>query len=392
MEQNTFATRFDGVTGSAIREILKLLTNPGMISFGGGNPAPETLDADVISDIAQDVLKKDGKNILQYGASEGYGPLREQLLSYLPHFGFTPSDAEILPITGSTQGGDLVFKALIDPGDVILVEDPTFMGMTQAMRLYQAQLIPVPTDEQGIIPEELVALVETFGPKMLYVIPTFQNPTGRSLSLDRRKILAELARQFSFFILEDDPYRDLRYSGEEMPAIKAFDSEGWVIHLSSFSKLISPGLRLGTVCAHPEILRKLVIGKQATDVHTSGLTQAIVAEYLRRGLLPEHLADIQQRYGDQLRLMMEHLSRFPQGTTYTQPNGGLFIWATLPEGIDAMALMNEAVARGVAYVPGQQFFITPGHERTMRLNFSNSTPEQIDRGMEILRALVMERV
>ena len=385
-----FADRFAQVTGSAIREILKLLNRPGMISFGGGNPASSALEEDVVATLAQQVLAQNGKAILQYGATEGYAPLKEALCDWLTAFGFQARPDEVLPITGSTQGVDLILKALINPGDVVLVENPSYLGTLQALRLYQAEVVPVATDEGGIVLDALEMLMRTRRPKLLYVIPTFQNPTGITLAAERRQPIAEMAARYGVVVLEDDPYRDLRYAGDALPAIKSYDREGWVAHLSSFSKLISPGLRCGALTCAPALLRKAVVGKQSTDVHTSTLTQAIVAEYLRQGRLPAHVAAICKSYGAQMEAMLAHLARFPEGTWYTRPQGGLFLWARLPGGLDAVALLPRAIERNVAFVPGTHFFCDGGHQDTLRLNFSNSTLAQIDTGMDTLRALVSE--
>lgn len=385
-----FADRFEGITGSAIREILKLLNRPGMISFGGGNPAAAALEEDVVARLAGEVLHKNGKAILQYGPTEGYAPLREALARWLPRFGFSPEPDHILPITGSTQGIDLMAKALLNPGDVVLVENPTFLGTLQALRLYQAKIVPVPTDEGGIDPDILEELVRRHQPKMLYVIPTFQNPTGRTLLAQRRPRIAQMAEQYGFVVLEDDPYRDLRYRGEPLPAIKSYDQSGWVVHLSSTSKLVSPGLRVGAVVAHPSILRKLIIGKQSSDVQTTTLSQAIVAEYLNQGLMEPHIQQICGMYRAQMDCMLDCLKAFPEGTTHTLPQGGLFTWVQLPGKLNAQKLFSICVEQGVAFVPGTSFFVDGGHEDTLRLNFSNSTLEQIQRGMGLLAQQVKQ--
>lgn len=239
-----FAHRFDQISGSAIREIFKMIAKPGMISFAGGNPAASALPDAECAEIARDVLQNDGKRILQYGATEGYPPLLESLHAYVEQQLGCAVPA-VLPVTGSTQAMDLLCKALIDPGDVILVENPSFLGNMQCMRLYQATLIPVESDENGIIPEKLEEALRQYHPKLLYTIPTFQNPTGITLSADRRKPIAELAAKYHVVVAEDDPYRDLRYAGEACPSIKSFDKDGWVVFLGSFSKIISPGLRVG---------------------------------------------------------------------------------------------------------------------------------------------------
>lgn len=388
IESVQFAERFNGITGSAIREILKYMTRPNMISFGGGNPAASALEETVIADISRDVLLGDGKRILQYGATDGYAPYKEAVAKWVKGLGIECGPEEVLPVTGSTQGIDLLAKALINPGDVVLVESPTFLGTLQALKLYQAKLVPVETDEGGIVLEDLERLVKAHHPKMLYVIPSFQNPTGRTLAADRRKPIAEMAEKYGMVVMEDDPYRDLRYAGEALPSIKSYDKAGWVVHMASFSKLISPGLRIGAAIVEEPIRQKMIFGKQANDVHSSNLTQAIVAEYLNRGLMEEHVRSICQSYAVQMNRMLSHLEDFPD-TRFTHPQGGLFIWAELPEGIDTLAMMPKAIERGVAYVPGTHFYCEEGtHRNTVRLNFSNSTIEKIDQGMDILRQVV----
>ena len=387
LESLRFASRFDGVTGSAIREIFKMIARPGMISFAGGNPALSALPDQVVAEIAADVLSRDGKAILQYGATEGYAPFLESLKQYAKEQLGCDIPA-VLPVTGSTQAMDLLCKALINPGDVILVENPSFLGNLQCMKLYQATLVPVESDDEGIIVDRLEEAILRYKPKMLYTIPTFQNPTGKTLAADRRAPIAALAAKYGMVVAEDDPYRDLRYAGIPCPSIKSFDKEGWVVFLGSFSKIISPGLRVGFMAGDPRILRKCTIGKQSSDVHTANLNQAIVDQFLRRNLLPDHIASICQSYKAQLDAMLEDLATFPEGTRYTRPEGGLFIWVELPSGIDAQALLEKAVARHVAYVPGTHFFADGGHENTLRLNFSNSTIEQIRTGMAVLRELI----
>jgi len=389
LDSLTYASRFDGVTGSAIREIFKMIAKPGMISFAGGNPARSALPDDVCAKIAQEVLEKDGKTILQYGATEGYAPLLESLKAYAEEQLGCEVPA-VLPVTGSTQAMDLLCKALINPGDVILVENPTFLGNMQCMHLYEAKLVPVESDENGIILEKLEAAIQEHHPKMLYTIPTFQNPTGKTLAAERRQPIAEMAAKYGMIVAEDDPYRDLRYSGTALPSIKSYDKEGWVVFLGSFSKIISPGLRVGFMAGDPRILRKCTVGKQSADVHTSNLTQAIVDQFLRRNLLPAHIKNICASYKEQMDAMMEELNTFPAGTTYTKPEGGLFIWVELPEHINVLELLEKCVERKVAYVPGTHFFCDGGHLNTLRLNFSNSTVEQIHTGMAVLREVIAE--
>ena len=391
LDSLTFARRFDGVSGSAIREIFKMIAKPGMISFAGGNPALSALPDETVARIAREVLEQDGKRILQYGATEGYPPFLESLMAYVKAQLGCDIPA-VLPVTGSTQAMDLLCKALINPGDVILVENPSFLGNLQCMHLYEAQLVPVESDEHGLIPEKVEEAMERYHPKMLYVIPTFQNPTGKTLSLERRRPIAELAAKYGVVVAEDDPYRDLRYAGKALPSIKSFDREGWVVFLGSFSKIISPGLRVGFMAGDPRILRKCTIGKQSYDVHTANLNQAIVDRFLRENLLPAHIASICNSYREQLGAMLEELRAFPEGTRYTRPEGGLFVWVELPSGIDAKELLEQAVARHVAYVPGTHFYCDGGHDNTLRLNFSNSTIPQIHKGMAVLRELIKQTI
>ena len=384
-EDIRFASRFEGISGSAIREIFKLLAVPGMISFAGGNPSPESLPGETCGKIAEELLREKGRVLLQYGATEGYAPLKESLVDYIREsFGVECPKENILPTTGSTQGMDLLCKALIDPGDAVIIEDPTFLGNMQCLRLYQARLVPVKSDEEGMDTDALEEAIRREHPRMIYVIPTFQNPTGRTLSLPRRKRVAELAEKYGVVVAEDDPYRDLRYAGEALPSIKSFDRAGMVALLGSFSKVISPGLRVGFMAADPVILRKCVIGKQSSDVHTALLNQAIVDRYLRDGLLKPHVKEICDMYRRQLNAMMDCLKTLSGVEEYTRPEGGLFVFARLREGMNAAELLLRCVERKAAYVPGTHFYANGGHENTFRLNFSMSTVDEIRRGMAVL--------
>ena len=385
--QLRFASRFDQVTGSAIREIFKVIAQPGMISFAGGNPSPDALPDALVSELSSFVLEKDGKNILQYGATEGYRPFVESLKGYVESM-LGVSVPAVLPVTGSTQAMDLLCKALIDPGDTVLVENPSFLGNLQCLKLYQANLVPVESDDQGLLPDDLEKKIRQYHPKLLYTIPTFQNPTGKSLPEDRRKAVAVLANQYGMVVAEDDPYRDLRYRGQAARSIKSFDENGWVMFLGSFSKIISPGLRVGYIAGDSAIIRKCTIGKQSTDVHTSNLNQAVVDQFLRRDLLPDHIRKICALYGEKMDRMLSCLASFPGGVRYTRPEGGLFIWVELREDADAVQLLSKAVERKVAFVPGTYFCTGGGHLNTLRLNFSNSSLDQIDSGMNALKEII----
>ena len=390
--ENLISSALRGVSGSAIRDIFKLLGKPGMISFAGGNPSMRALEPDAVKAVACEAIDRYGAAILQYGATEGLPGLRERTAQYLSQTAGVRCTAEnILPVQGSSQAFDLLLKALINPGDVMLCESPTFLGAIQAMRIYGARIIPMPTDEGGVIIDEAEALVKKYRPKLMYVIPTFQNPTGRTLTGERRKALAIMAAKNGFVIAEDDPYRDLRYSGEALPSISSYDEEGWVVYMSSYSKYISPGLRVGAA-AVPDagLLRKMVIGKQSSDVHSPLLNQAIVELYLEKGLLEPHLKRICADYRHQLDAMLDALSAFPEGTVHTVPQGGLFVWARLPRDMSAQVLLEKAIEKNVAFVPGTHFYPEGGHENTLRLNFSMQEPAAIAEGMGRLGALIKD--
>ena len=386
-----FAEHMRPITGSAIREIFKLLAKPGMISFAGGNPSNTALEPEVVSGLAQEALSKYGTSLLQYGATDGFNPFRESAAEFLRGSMVHCEAKDILPTQGGTQAFDVLLKALINPGDAVLCESPTFLGAIQAMREYNARLIPMPTDDQGVIVEAAEELIKAHHPKLMYVIPTFQNPTGITLSLERRKALAALASKYGVVIAEDDPYRDLRYTGAALPPIQSFDEEGWVVYMSSFSKYVAPGLRVGAAAVrNPVLLRKMVIGKQSADTHSPLLTQAIVDAYLRKGLMPAHLARICGDYRAQLDAMLDGFKYFPEGTVHTVPQGGLFVWAALPEGTDAMKVFSAAVENNVAFVPGTHFYTEGGHMNTLRLNFSMSDIPTIYEGMERLGSVIKD--
>jgi len=389
--EEMFAKHMRPITGSAIRDIFKLLARPGMISFAGGNPSNTALEPEVIAELSGKVLNQYGTTLLQYGATEGFMPFRESAAAFLNTEGVKCDASQVLPVQGGSQAFDLLLKVLIDPGDAVLCESPTFLGAIQAMREYNAKLVPMPTDENGVIVEAVEALIKQHHPKLMYVIPTFQNPTGITLSLERRKALAALASKYGVVIAEDDPYRDLRYYGEPLPPIQSFDEEGWVVYMSSFSKYVAPGMRLGAAAVtNPLLLRKMVIGKQSVDVHSPLLNQAIVDAYLRAGLMPAHLARICGDYKKQLNAMLQGFDHFPAGTKHTVPQGGLFVWAELPEGMDGMEVFNCGVEAGVAFVPGTHFYTDGGHMNTLRLNFSMSDIPTIEAGMARLGKVIGE--
>lgn len=385
--QLQFSKRMEPITGSAIRELLKLTAKPGMISFAGGNPGNFALPDEAIADIAQDVLKKDGKKLLQYGPTEGYRPLLDTLVGYVAEeFSVTASQEEILPVSGSSQAMDLISKAYLNPGDTVLVESPTFLGNIQCLRIFEANIVPVPSDDNGIDTAELERLIKLHRPKMLYTIPTFQNPTGITMSLERRKTIAQLAAKYQMLVAEDEPYRSLRYEGTPLPSIKSFDEGGWVVLMGSFSKVISPGLRVGFMVGDATLIRKCTVCKQSADVHTPSLNQAIVNEFVTRGMLKPQIEKACTVYRTQMHTMLEELKKIQAIEYHTTPEGGLFIFAAIAEGKDVGPLFQKAVANNVAFVPGEPFYPEGGHKNTLRLNFSNADVDTIRKGMSILRA------
>lgn len=389
------AERMQGVSGSAIRELFKLLGDPEIISFGGGNPAKECFPKEDIRAITDELLLEKSDILLQYGATEGYLPLRKAYIEkILPDLGLTAKLENVLALTGSMQGLDLICKTVINPGDVVLVEEPSFLGALQTFNVAQAKLVPVPLHTDGLHVDELEALVREHKPVMFYTIPTFQNPTSWVSGVEARKAIARLAAEYDMLVIEDDPYAALRFSGEKLPTIKSFDTSDNVILLSSFSKTISPGMRVALCCGNPELIHKMTIAKQGTDTHSPNLNQAIIAEYLNRDLLPAHIAEISKVYANSARIMTEAMDEhFPDWVNYEKPVGGLFIWCTLPEGWDAQEVFNRAVERKVAFVPGEPFFSVRGRgKNTFRLNFSAEPEARIREGIKRLGGLLKEMV
>lgn len=387
------ANRMQGVSGSAIRELFKLLGDPNIISFGGGNPAKESFPKEEIEKITFELLKEKSDILLQYGATEGYLPLRRAYLdSVLPDNGLHGELDNVLALTGSMQGLDLICKTVINPGDVVLVEEPSFLGALQTFHVAQAKLVTVPLHPDGIHIDELTEIVRKHKPVMFYTIPTFQNPTSRVSGTEVRKCIAELAAEYNMLVIEDDPYAALRFSGEKLPTIKSFDTSDNVIVLTSFSKTISPGLRVALCFGNKDFIRKMTIAKQSSDTHSPNLNQAIVAEFINRGYMPKHIERISSLYANSARIMLDAMKEhFPEWVEFDSPVGGLFIWCTLPEGWDASELFKRAVEHKVAFVPGEPFHTTPGKGRnTFRLNFSAEPEERIKIGIERLGTLLRE--
>lgn len=377
-----------GLRPSTIREILKVTAQPHVISFAGGLPAPELFPVDEVGASAAAVLAEMGAGALQYGESEGYRPLRSWIANEMRVRGFETTTDEILVTNGSQQVLDLVGKAVLEPGDVVLTETPTYLAAIQAFQVHEVDFVSAPTDADGLIPELLPELIEQHRPKLLYTIPNFQNPTGITLAADRREQIARLAAEYELLVVEDDPYGKLRYRGDEIPPIRHWDTAGRVLYASTFSKTIAPGLRVGWLVAPAGLFEPLLILKQASDLHTSSLDQRVAHHYLTHFDQTAQLERIRTAYGARFAILDEALrAELPSDYHWTSPDGGMFLWVTAPETIDTLRLLERAVEQDVAFVPGRDFFPADGGSNYLRLNFSNSTPERIREGIARLGAL-----
>lgn len=382
-----FSDRLKNLEGNAIREIFKLLANPDVISFAGGFPARETLPVREIDDIARKVLETKGAEILQYGGTEGYAPMLEAAAEYVRREGIFADKSETLIISGGQQGIDLTFKAFINKGDRVLVENPTYLAALHILKTYEGEAVGVDSDDDGVNIVDLAKKIVTYSPKILYLVPNFGNPTGKTLPIEKRKAVYELCLKHGVMILEDNPYGEIRFEGERVPSIKSLDREGIVIYVTSFSKVIAPGLRTGIAVADKTVIRKLTIGKQASDVHTSALSQAIIAEYLNEGRLEPHLAEIIPIYKAKKEAMHSAILKYmPKGIRFTNPQGGLFIFAEFErKSIDTDKIFTEVVnATNCAYVSGSAFYADGNRHNAFRLNYSNASAEQIDKGIKAL--------
>jgi 2-aminoadipate transaminase len=383
-----FARRIGGLQPSTIREILKVTARPEVISFAGGLPAPELFPVEAVREAADQVLAEGGQGALQYGPSEGYLPLREWIAAELGSRAIHAAASEILVTVGSQQVLDLVGKLFLDPGDVILTENPTYLAAIQAFQVFEATFVPVPTDAQGLVPEALPELIRRHRPKFLYTIPNFQNPTGITLSAARRQTLARIAAEHRLAVVEDDPYGKLRYRGTDIAPVKHWDEAGQVLYASTFSKTIAPGLRLGWVAAPAELFSRLLVLKQAADLHTSSFDQRVAHRYLTSNPQAPHLERIRHAYGERYAVMDQALGcELPAGFTWTRPEGGMFLWVSGPAELDSLKLLERSIAENVAFVPGRDFFPAEGGCNHFRLNFSNSSPERIREGVRRLGAI-----
>ena len=384
-----FSQRAEQLQSSAIREILKITMRPEIISFAGGLPSPLTFPVERMRAAYDTVLSRAGKVALQYGPSDGYAPLREWIADSL-----STSDCRIVPeqvlmLSGSQQGLDLLGKVLVDEGSKVLVETPSYLGALQAFSLYRPEFVSVATDEDGLVPEALDAVGQ--GARLLYSLPNFQNPTGRSMTMARRVALVEACARLRVPLIEDDPYGALSYNGEPLPKLLNMNPAG-VVYMGSFSKVLTPGIRLGYAVAPVPLARKMEQAKQATDLHTAQLTQMVVHEVVKDGFLNDHIPTIRKLYAAQCQAMLDALQEFfPASASWTRPQGGMFIWVTLPAHIDSMELLEAAVAQNVAFVPGAPFYANTPASNTLRLSFVTVPPAQIRVGVEKLARLIAAR-
>ncbi|KDP83950.1 aminotransferase-like domain-containing protein [Cupriavidus basilensis] len=378
--------RAQQLTSSAIREILKVTERPEVISFAGGLPSPATFPVAAMEQAVARIFADNPQAALQYAATEGYMPLREFIAKR-----HNVDVERVLITTGSQQALDLIAKVMIDPGSPVLVETPSYLGALQAFSLFEPEFVSVPGDDKSLLPEALTPEL-TAGARFLYALPNFQNPTGRRMPLERRQALVARARELGVLLVEDDPYGELSYHGDQLPSLLSMNPDG-VIYMGSFSKILAPGLRLGFVIAPPDLHFKLCQAKQASDLHTPSFTQRLAYEVVRDGLLDTHIPTIRTLYAAQCQAMLDSLGRhMPEGVTWNAPEGGMFIWMELPEGLDSMEILQEAVKRNVAYVPGAPFYASNPRRNALRLAFVTVAPERIEQGVAILGTLFREAI
>ncbi|HEX2985474.1 MAG TPA: PLP-dependent aminotransferase family protein [Caproiciproducens sp.] len=386
-----FADRMEHVQKSFIREILKVTVNPEVISFAGGLPNPESFPVKEISAAAQKVLSNDGKNVLQYSTTEGYLPLRQRIAErYEKRFGLKISTGQILITNGSQQALDLIGKVFLNKGDDILIERPGYLGAIQALSIFEPEFHAVALGDDGTDPDSFEMTLQGHSPKLFYCVSNFQNPSGLTYSLDNRKITAEILKRHGTILVEDDPYGELRFIGQDIPPIKSFLGDNGIL-LGSFSKIVSPAMRLGWICANDEIMEKLITAKQAADLHTNYFSQRVVEQYLADNDLDSHIHKIRAMYKLQRDCMVEMTRRyFPPEVTCTQPEGGMFMWATLPGRMSSLQLFEAASKVNVAFVPGDPFYVNEKNTSTFRLNYTNSSEAEIEQGIQRLGRVIKD--
>ena len=390
-----FAKRMSYIKASEIREILKVTEQEDVISFAGGLPAPELFPIDEINEINQIVLKEAGTKALQYTTTEGFAPLREWIAHRMnERLGTTFDKDNILITHGSQQGLDLSGKVFLDEGDIVLCESPTYLAAISAFKAYGCSFIEIPTDEYGMNMSVLEdTLNKTENIRLIYVIPTFQNPTGKTWNLERRKKLAELSAKYNVAVIEDNPYGELRFEGEPLPSIKSFDEVGNILCTGSFSKIFCPGFRIGWIAGDKDIIRKYVLVKQGTDLQCNTIAQMTIAEYLNRYDIDKHIAKIVEVYRNRRNIALQCIKHyFPDNVQFTHPEGGLFIWIELPEGISARRVLEKSLEKKIAFVPGGSFYPNKNKENTFRINYSNMPEDNIKKGLQILGEVIKETI
>lgn len=380
---------------SEIREILKLTAQPGMISFAGGLPAPELFPLDEVRAAAESVFSEQGRQALQYSTTEGHLGLREKLAARMnKQCGTEVRAAEIQITSGSQQGLDLTAKVFIDPGDLILCESPTYIGAIGAFKQFHPRFMEVPTDDEGMITSQLARCLTENGPvKLIYVVPDFQNPSGRRWSLQRRREFMALVQDHGVPVIEDCPYAELSFDGQRLPALKSLDRSDQVFYLGTFSKTFCPGLRIAWVAGRGDVIRKYVLAKQSTDLHTATFNQQLLNAYLEQNDIDANINRIREAYRERRDVMLATMARtFPAEVNYTRPGGGLFLWVELPSQINARDLLVRCIEQKVAFVPGGSFFPNGGHENTLRLNFSAMPPDRIETGIKRLAMTIGQMI
>jgi len=383
-----FADRMGCVHRSFVREILKVTEDPEIISFAGGLPNPRYFPVQEVAQAAQKVLSECGEAALQYSTTEGYLPLREMIVERYARKGVKVSASEILITNGSQQGLDLLSKIFLNKGDGVILERPTYLAAIQSFGFFEPKFHSIPLQEDGVNLQALEKVLLQDDARLFYSVPNFQNPTGITYSQDKLKAVAEKMSGSSTVFIEDNPYGDLRFMGEDRPSMRNFMGENAVL-LGSFSKIVAPGMRLGWICACEEIMEKLIVAKQALDLHSNYLCQRIVHQYLKDNDIERHISKIRKAYREQRDFMVATMEEtFPESVSFTRPEGGMFLWVTLPEGMSSLDLFNRAIKEKVAFVPGQAFFADGGGSNTMRLNFSNSDNDRILEGITRLAKVI----
>lgn len=389
-----FADRMNNLKASEIREILKLSGQPEIISFAGGLPAPELFPVEEMKQVSIKVIEEMGQEALQYSTTEGYAPLRQQICDRMKVLGINAEADDILITSGSQQGLDFTGKIFLNPDDVVVVESPSYLGAINAFKAYECKFAEVPTDDDGMIIEELDRILsETENAKYIYVIPDFQNPTGKTWSVERRVAFMEVANKYDIPVVEDNPYGELRFEGEIPPSLKSMDPDNRVIFLGTFSKTFAPGLRIGWVCANHAILDKYIMVKQGADLQTNSMTQREVSKFLEMYDLDEHIEKIKVVYRKRRDIMLQTMKEnFPDSVKFTYPSGGLFTWVEFPEHVNTRELMLKAIEQKVACVPGGSFYPNGGHENAIRMNYSNMPEERIIEGVKRLANVIKENI